>query len=71
MARRVEPTMIAAAQNGARFRTGYAEDDVAPWIARHRDLDRLGAPASGGLSATGVPSDTFIVRLFVHRGRRG
>src|SRR5205823_6563619 len=28
----------------------------------HLDLDRCTAPASGGLSATGVPSDTFTRR---------
>ena len=39
-------------------------DDVATGIARHGDLDRMGASASGGLSATGVPSDTIIVHLF-------
>jgi len=60
-----------ARRNGARFRTGYAEDDVSHCIARHGDLDRVGASAGGGLSATGVLSDTFIVRLFVHRVRRG
>jgi hypothetical protein len=32
---------------------------------------RVDASVSGGLSATGVPSDTLIVRLFVHHGRRG
>jgi hypothetical protein len=30
----------------------------------------MGASASGGLSATGVPSDTSIVRLFGRRRRR-
>jgi hypothetical protein len=34
---------------------------------RHVDLNQMGASASGELSATGVPSDTFIVRLFERR----
>jgi hypothetical protein len=38
----------------------YDDDDEDPHV--HVDLDRWDASASGGLSATGVPSDIFTLR---------
>jgi hypothetical protein len=40
-------------------------------IAHRGDLNRVGASVSGGLSATGVSSDFFIVRLIARRGVDG